>query len=106
MLIFITFFLPFPSVFVPSDTEEIRWNENHEKTVTKITCTPKDRLPEIFKMCARAILYLFFRSLVPSTIGLLETEGNLTEIKIKNIHETSMAFSTVPTQKYSQFALT
>ena len=28
------------------------------------------------------ILYLFFRSIIPSAIGLLETDGNLTDIKI------------------------
>ena len=48
------------------------------------------------------ILYLFFRSLIPSTIGLLQTDENLTDITI--IHERSMAFSTFPMQNYSQAA--
>lgn len=74
----------------------------NRKTATTITFTSNYRLPENVQM----ILYLFLRSLIPSAIGFLETDEIWQTLPFTNIHETSMAFRSVRTQNYSQFAST
>ena len=59
--------------------------------ITPITSTPKDRLPEIFKIYARFFVYSLDH-LIQHNISPLETGGNLTEYS--------------SAQSYSQFAST
>ena len=70
---------PVPAIFVSS----VGRRESDVIKNMEMTSTREDRLPEIFKIHAR-FLVLFFRSLIPSTIGLLETDGKIWQTLFTN----------------------
>ena len=95
MLIFITFFTSSKHLCFLSTKKRKRCDEKHGKTVTSITW-PKDRLPEIFKMYAWFFIYSSVHLFQVQLASLKRMEIWQT-LRFTNIHETSMALTTVPT---------
>jgi len=56
--------------------------EKHEKTVTTITSTPKDRLPGIFKMYAQFFICSLHHLIQALWACWRQTDENLTDVTI------------------------
>ena len=105
MLIFITFFYHFQASLFPEFTEEKTMGWKTWKNGNNNNMYTKRQAPWNFQNVCTILIYSLDH-LFQAQLASWKQREIWQTLRFTNIHERSITFSTVPTQNYSQFALT